>query len=237
MMKVYFVRHAEPDFSNHNDMLRPLTPKGLQDRKLVTAFFDDKDIDVVISSPFKRAIDTVKDFADKHRFGIETVDDFRERKIGNSWIENFPDYSKRQWADFDYKLEDGESLKEVQNRNIKALNDVLNDHKGKNVVVIGGGNTAMDSVRTAKRIGAQSVKLLYRRTQNEMPARLEERKHALEKGIETVEQALQGASDIIAEVVADDPDARKALREAYWDKAKLTSEWKEEKAQRGAQPP
>lgn len=60
-------------------------------------------------------------------------------------------------------------------------------HKGKNVVVIGGGNTAMDSVRTAKRIGAETVKLVYRRTQNEMPARLEERKHALEEGIEFIE--------------------------------------------------
>ena len=60
-------------------------------------------------------------------------------------------------------------------------------YKGKNVVVIGGGNTAMDSVRTAKRIGAESVKLVYRRTQTEMPARLEERKHALEEGIEFIE--------------------------------------------------
>lgn len=60
-------------------------------------------------------------------------------------------------------------------------------HRGKNVVVIGGGNTAMDSARTAKRLGAQSVKLVYRRTQQEMPARIEERKHALEEGIEFIE--------------------------------------------------
>ena len=60
-------------------------------------------------------------------------------------------------------------------------------YKGKNVVVIGGGNTAMDSVRTAKRIGAETVKLVYRRTQAEMPARLEERKHALEEGIGFIE--------------------------------------------------
>ncbi|MDD2524251.1 MAG: NADPH-dependent glutamate synthase [Endomicrobiaceae bacterium] len=60
-------------------------------------------------------------------------------------------------------------------------------YKGKNVVVIGGGNTAMDSVRTAKRIGAESVKLVYRRTQEEMPARLEERHHALQEGVEFVE--------------------------------------------------
>lgn len=60
-------------------------------------------------------------------------------------------------------------------------------YKGKNVIVIGGGNTAMDSARTAKRIGAESVKLVYRRTQEEMPARLEERHHAVEEGIEFVE--------------------------------------------------
>jgi glutamate synthase (NADPH/NADH) small chain len=60
-------------------------------------------------------------------------------------------------------------------------------YKGRNVVVIGGGNTAMDSVRTAKRIGAESVKLVYRRTAEEMPARLEERHHALEEGIEFIE--------------------------------------------------
>ena len=55
---------------------------------------------------------------------------------------------------------------------------------GKNVAVIGGGNTAMDSVRTAKRLGAERVMLIYRRSEAEMPARLEEVKHAKEEGIE-----------------------------------------------------
>lgn len=50
-----------------------------------------------------------------------------------------------------------------------------------------------------------------------------------EKGIETIEQALQGASDIIAEIVADSKDARDAVREVYWQSAKLSSVWKEEK--------
>ena len=59
-------------------------------------------------------------------------------------------------------------------------------YKAKNVVVIGGGNTAMDSVRTALRLGAQSVKLVYRRTENEMPARKEEIAHAKEEGVEFV---------------------------------------------------
>jgi glutamate synthase (NADPH/NADH) small chain len=55
---------------------------------------------------------------------------------------------------------------------------------GKNVAVIGGGNTAMDSVRTAKRLGAQRAMIIYRRSIEEMPARVEEIKHALEEGIE-----------------------------------------------------
>ena len=53
---------------------------------------------------------------------------------------------------------------------------------GKNVIVVGGGNTAMDSCRTAKRLGG-NVTLVYRRSEQEMPARLEEVKHAKEEGI------------------------------------------------------
>lgn len=55
---------------------------------------------------------------------------------------------------------------------------------GKNVVVVGGGNTAMDSVRTAKRLGAERAIIVYRRSEEEMPARLEEVKHAKEEGVE-----------------------------------------------------
>ena len=54
---------------------------------------------------------------------------------------------------------------------------------GKNVLVVGGGNTAMDSCRTAKRLGG-NVTLVYRRSEQEMPARLEEVKHAKEEGID-----------------------------------------------------
>lgn len=55
---------------------------------------------------------------------------------------------------------------------------------GKNIAIIGGGNTAMDSVRTAKRLGAERAMIVYRRSEEEMPARLEEVKHAKEEGIE-----------------------------------------------------
>ena len=54
----------------------------------------------------------------------------------------------------------------------------------KNVAVIGGGNTAMDAVRTAKRLGAERAMIIYRRSEDEMPARIEEVRHAKEEGIE-----------------------------------------------------
>lgn len=55
--------------------------------------------------------------------------------------------------------------------------------KARKVVVVGGGNVAMDSARTALRMGAESVTVVYRRSEEEMPARVEEVRHALEEGI------------------------------------------------------
>jgi glutamate synthase (NADPH/NADH) small chain len=58
--------------------------------------------------------------------------------------------------------------------------------KGKNVAVIGGGNTAMDAVRTGLRLGAKNAYIIYRRSENEMPARIEEIHHAREEGIQFI---------------------------------------------------
>jgi glutamate synthase (NADPH/NADH) small chain len=56
-------------------------------------------------------------------------------------------------------------------------------YQGRRVAVVGGGNTAMDAVRTARRLGAEKAMIIYRRTEDEMPARVEEIKHAKEEGI------------------------------------------------------
>jgi glutamate synthase (NADPH/NADH) small chain len=74
--------------------------------------------------------------------------------------------------------------------NLMRANDFPNydepilDCKGKTVAVVGGGNTAMDAVRTARRLGADPALLVYRRTEAEMPARVEEIKHAKQEGID-----------------------------------------------------
>lgn len=88
---------------------------------------------------------------------------------------------------------------------------------GKQVAVIGGGNTAMDSVRTAKRLGAERAMIIYRRSEEEMPARLEEVKHAKEEGVEflTLHNPIEYIADeegcvkqvILQKMMLGEPDA------------------------------
>lgn len=76
--------------------------------------------------------------------------------------------------------------------------------RGKNVAIIGGGNTAMDSVRTARRMGAENAILIYRRSEEEMPARAEEVKHAKEEGVifKTLHNPIEYISDENGRVAA-----------------------------------
>lgn len=145
MTILYFVRHAAPNLDNHDDKTRELNARGLEDRKRVTEFLWDKGVDVVLSSPYRRAVDTVKEFADAKQLEIHLIDDFRERKIESGWIEDFNGFCKRQWEDFDYKLTGGESLREVQRRNICALEQVLEKYDGK-TVAIGSHGTALSTI-------------------------------------------------------------------------------------------
>jgi len=68
--------------------------------------------------------------------------------------------------------------------NAADYDEPVYDCHDRDVIVVGGGNTAMDAVRTARRLGARSATLVYRRSEAEMPARAEEVKHARQEGIE-----------------------------------------------------
>ena len=145
MTTVYFVRHAEPNYENHDDRLRELTQKGLEDSKRVTRFLSDKRVDKVYSSPYKRAVDTIRDFAKAAGLEIHLEEDFRERKIDSCWIEDFEAFCRAQWQDFDYRRSDGETLRGVQIRNVSALNRLLKEHENR-TIVIGTHGTALSTV-------------------------------------------------------------------------------------------
>lgn len=147
MTKVYFIRHAQSDYSVRNSRVRPLTEKGRNDCRLVMDFLNDKNIGAVFSSPYKRAIDTLADFAKKSNFEIQIIEAFREcrgdsevridKTAGHRFKDNEDSvlFFRRQWADFNYTLSDGERLSEVQERNINALKKLLFEYKGKNIAI------------------------------------------------------------------------------------------------------
>lgn len=145
MTTLYFVRHAQPNYENHDDLTRELSPKGLQDRCLVHNLLADVPVDAVLSSPFMRAVDTVAPLAESRGLPIRTVDDLRERRVDSCWIEDFNAFAKAQWTDFDYRLSDGESLRQVQERCVAALEDILREYAGQ-TVVIGSHGTALSCI-------------------------------------------------------------------------------------------
>ena len=145
MNKIYFVRHAKPDFNIQDELLRPLSKEGINDSKKVTEFLMDKNITKIYSSPYKRAVDTIKDFATVVNKDIELVENFRERKVSDNWINDFNTFVEKQWNDFNYSLENGENLKAVQDRNIGALHKLLNENNNENIV-IGTHGTALSTI-------------------------------------------------------------------------------------------
>lgn len=143
--RVYFVRHAQPNFENHDDRTRELSEKGRADRCLAAAFLLDKGVSAVFSSPYRRAVETVRPLADALGLPVEEIDGFRERRIDEMWIPDFEAFARRQWADFDYRLPGGEALSDVQKRGVAALEGILARCAGKTVAV-GAHGTALSAL-------------------------------------------------------------------------------------------
>lgn len=145
MSTVYFIRHAKPNYDNHNDISRELTEQGLQDSKEIVNQLTGIHIDTFYSSPYKRATDTIKPLAQNRGKTIQIVNNFRERRITDHWIEDFNGFTEQQWSDFSYHLPGGESLGQVQTRNIQALEKVLSQHTDQ-TLVIGTHGTALATI-------------------------------------------------------------------------------------------
>jgi 2,3-bisphosphoglycerate-dependent phosphoglycerate mutase len=144
LTNIYMVRHAQSDTRIREDAIRPLTPKGLVDAKRVSETLIGMNISKIFSSPYLRTVQTVQHFAESQMLSISQMDDFRERAVGG-WVDDFQVFSRQQWEDFTFKLEGGESLSEVQERNIKALLELKKENEGLNIVV-GTHGTALGTI-------------------------------------------------------------------------------------------
>lgn len=143
--RVYFIRHAQSDRSFHDERTRPLTPEGMADTEKIIPVLKDKGITRIISSPYTRTIQTVEKLSKALELEIVTDDDLRERNAGKWHGDRFFDFVERQWADFNYSIEDGESLRQVQERNIRALKKYLDKYNGQTLAIATHG-TALSTI-------------------------------------------------------------------------------------------
>lgn len=144
MTEIYFVRHAQADNTVHEELIRPLTEIGRQSALAVTAYFAELPIACVYSSPYSRAVDTVKGAAAIHNLPVLPHTAFREREVGGIWLTDFPAFAHQQWSDPSYALKGGESLRAVQARTVPALLTLVKQHTGQ-TILIGTHATALSA--------------------------------------------------------------------------------------------
>lgn len=148
MTTIYFVRHAQTDYSNPVDRDRPLTAEGLQARHLARAYMEThgllQEITRVYSSDFKRAVDTVLPIAEHLGLEVQALPDFREWTL-IAGEEEYYAICEKAWKDFDYRYGACETLREVQTRNLNKLTELVKRHEGESLV-IGTHGTALSTM-------------------------------------------------------------------------------------------
>lgn len=103
------------------------------DSETVSRLLIDRNISYIASSQYSRIIETVSPFAEVAGLDVNIYEGLRERNAGSWHGDCFFEFIEKQWADFDYWIEDGECLREVQERNIRALKKLLAEHEGENI--------------------------------------------------------------------------------------------------------
>ena len=139
LTNLYFVRHAHSIYTP-DELERPLSKIGFEDAQRVTELLKMEKIDVVISSPYKRAIQTVQDIAESRDKNIQIVDCFKERKLSTEPTEDFHLAIRKVWEDEQFAWKGGESNLVAQQRGIEAMLQVLETYRNQNIVIGTHGN-------------------------------------------------------------------------------------------------
>ncbi|CAM4471614.1 2,3-bisphosphoglycerate-dependent phosphoglycerate mutase [Paenibacillus endophyticus] len=139
MTNLYFVRHAHSVYTP-DELTRPLSEQGLNDAKKVTEFLKDLSVEYVISSPYKRAVQTVEGIAAYIGGQLFILEDFRERLLSGMPVDDFQAAIERVWDDTSFAWDGGESNAAAQKRGVEAMLQVLSSYPGKNVVIGTHGN-------------------------------------------------------------------------------------------------
>ena len=136
---LYFVRHAHSTYTP-DELNRPLSERGFADASNITKILKTEEIDVVVSSPYKRAVQTVQGIADKIEVEVEIIDGFKERILTTAPAEDFTHAITKVWEDFNFSWEGGESNIVAQKRGVETTLSLIDKYQNKNVVIGTHGN-------------------------------------------------------------------------------------------------
>jgi len=137
------IRHAESPFIIGQERTRKLSNQGEIDAKKVTAIMNEKEIDLVVSSPYIRAIQTIEGIVDSKNIEVKVFEELRERQLKGAYKlpeEEIKQAIKKSFEDIDFKLSGGESVRDVQNRAIPIIKDLLNTFEAKTIIIGTHGN-------------------------------------------------------------------------------------------------
>ncbi|WP_400241711.1 histidine phosphatase family protein [Niallia sp. JL1B1071] len=136
---IYFVRHAHSVYST-DELGRPLSEKGFADAKRVAKRMEKESVDIVVSSPYKRAMQTVEYTAEYFQVEIEAIEEFKERVLASGEVSDFDTAIEKVWTEETFAWDGGESNIIAQKRGVRALFHLLNQYENKNIVIGTHGN-------------------------------------------------------------------------------------------------
>ncbi|MEK5440957.1 histidine phosphatase family protein [Fredinandcohnia sp. FSL W7-1320] len=136
MKNIYMIRHCEAEGQEPE---APLTEKGKQQAINLAAFFEKRKVDRIISSPFKRAIQTIQALAGERDLVIEMNHQLSERVLSARNMPDWYDKLRDTYVNFDLKYEGGESSREAVSRIIEVVDEVLKSDAENTIIVTHGG--------------------------------------------------------------------------------------------------
>jgi len=141
---LYFVRHAVSHFIPGNERNRGLSGQGKRDAARVAEILKNEGIDIIVSSSYARAIETVKPLADLLGKEILAFDALSERAIGTVNVDLDDDVllraTQKSFEDLDYCLPEGETTRQARERAIPVIRQLLTDYQGRKIAVGTHGN-------------------------------------------------------------------------------------------------
>lgn len=149
MTTIYLIRHSKSlkvNNSLNSDNLQIQNEKqslSIEGEQIAQKRLNNNElgnIDVLYASNYVRTIQTAKYIADKNNLNINIVSDLGERKLGITTWEELPDgFERKQFLDEEYKIGNGESQKEVRERMHRIVMKIINENKGKRIVIVSHG--------------------------------------------------------------------------------------------------